>query len=164
MSNLYNCTGFLIRVEHCDKQFESIANKIESELHIHMNCAATQDHVGEAKRNNRTIKECFRCVSHSIPFTRMPPAVIEALAKCCTQGLNYIPPRNGVSSFYSPYMIMHGRMCDYERIKIPFGEYVQAYRQPEQTNSNEPRTLDGIYLHPLESMQVQHEVLHLATG
>jgi hypothetical protein len=55
-------------------------------------------------------------------------------------------------------------MCEYERIKIPFGEYVQAHIEPKKLNSNEPRTLDGIYLRPLDAAQIQHEVMHLATG
>jgi hypothetical protein len=59
---------------------------------------------------------------------------------------------------------MNGRMCDYERIKIPFGEYVQAHRPPNKSNSNEPRTLDAIYLRPTETDQVLHEVMHLASG
>jgi hypothetical protein len=80
ISNVYNCAGFVIRAVHCDQQFESIAPKVERELNIYMNCVGTQDHVSEAERNQRTIKERFRSVSHGLHFNRMPPLMIQKLA------------------------------------------------------------------------------------
>jgi hypothetical protein len=108
ISIAYNCAGYIIRAMHCDQQFESITSKVESKLHIYMNCVGTQDHVSEAECNQHTIKERFCSVSHGLHFNRMPPVMIQKLAAHCAQGLNYVPPKDGVSSFYSPYMIMHG--------------------------------------------------------
>jgi hypothetical protein len=80
ISNVYNRAGFVIRAVHCDQQFESIAPKVERELNIYMNCVGTQDHVSEAERNQCTIKERFRSVSHGLHFNRMPPLMIQKLA------------------------------------------------------------------------------------
>jgi hypothetical protein len=47
---------------------------------------------------------------------------------------------------------------------VPFGAYVQANHETNQTNSNTSRTLDAIYLRPVNSMQGGHELYELNSG
>ena len=48
--------------------------------------------------------------------------------------------------------------------QVPYGSYVQAEHDPKHRNTNKPRTVDGIYLRPLNNQQGGHEVMHLYTG
>ena len=53
----YNSAGFMIRRIHCDGEYRSMMDKVKDDLDAEMNYANAQDHVTEAERNNRTIKE-----------------------------------------------------------------------------------------------------------
>ena len=87
------------------------------------------------------------------------------LAMTETSKLNYFPVKGGVSKHYSPRMILMGEHLNYEKhFQVPFGAYVQACNEPSPTNSQLPRTLDAIYLRPLNNIQGGHEVMDLNTG
>ena len=47
---------------------------------------------------------------------------------------------------------------------VPFGTYVQANHKTNPTNTNKPRTLDAIYLHPTDNIQGGHELMDLNSG
>jgi hypothetical protein len=47
---------------------------------------------------------------------------------------------------------------------VPFGAYVQANHETNQTNSNASQTIDAIYLRPVNSMQGSHELYDLNSG
>jgi hypothetical protein len=47
---------------------------------------------------------------------------------------------------------------------VPFGAYVQANHKTNQTNSNASRTINAIYLRPVNSMQGGHELYDLNSG
>jgi hypothetical protein len=54
---------------------------------------------------------------------------------------------------------------DYERhCKYQIGEFVQAHKEPKHTNTNASRSLDCIYLRPMDNAQGGHELLHLQTN
>ena len=87
------------------------------------------------------------------------------MAMVATQQLNYFPAKDGVSPYYSPHVLMKHQDLDYEKhCQVPFGAYVQAKTDTRKSNSNEPRTMDAIYLRPLPNKQGGHEVMNLVTG
>ena len=92
--------------------------------------------------------------------------MLDALVEDCTWKLNLFPVKGGVSSYYGPWTLLTKRDVDYEKhLSIPFGAYVQACRENNPTNTNAPRTIDGIYLGPdTESSQGGHKVMNLVTG
>ena len=91
--------------------------------------------------------------------------MIKALVQQSTEKLNYFPPKGGISSYYSPHILMMKRWIVYDRhCHISFGTYVQAHQDNSPKNTQEPRTLDCIYLHPTDNDQGGHTVLDLATG
>ena len=53
----YNKAGYIIKRIECDGEYKSMMEEIKDELDIDMNFTNVQDHVPEAERNNRTIKE-----------------------------------------------------------------------------------------------------------
>ena len=160
----YNKAGFRIATIHCDNEFRPIMDDIKDELSIDMNYASAQEHVPEAERNNRVIKERVRAAFHRLPYNTIPKVMVKMLAMESTNKLNFFPPKGGVSSYYSPRMILTNSALDYQKhCSIPFGTYVQAHTETNPTNTMAARALDCIYLRPLYNQQGGHEVLDLST-
>ena len=53
----YNNAGYFFKHIHCDQEFHSMMDYVADELNVKMNYASTGEHVPEAERNNRTIKD-----------------------------------------------------------------------------------------------------------
>ena len=99
------------------------------------------------------------------PYKAIPRMMIRYLAMVCTTKLNFFPVKGGVSQYYSPRMIMNQTNLDYNKhCVVPFGTYVQANHETNPTNTNAPRTLDAIYLHPTDNIQGGHELMDLNSG
>jgi hypothetical protein len=140
-------------------------DKVSDELDITMNYTNAQDHVPQAERNNRTIKERIRAALHHLPYKKLPKTMVKYLAMVQTMLLNLFPVKGGVSKYFSPRAIITNETLDYEKhCKIPFGSYVQATHETKATNSNLPRTLDAIYLRPHDTIQGGHELFDLTSG
>ena len=130
-----------------------------------MNYTARDDHVPEAGRNNRVIAERIRATYHKLPYKTMPKIMWRYLAMVVTQQLNYFPVKGGISDYYSPHMILQKKTLDYNKhCQVEFGEYVQACNEPNPTNSQAPRTIDAIYLRPMNNLQGGHELMDLNSG
>jgi hypothetical protein len=148
----YNKAGFQITCIHCDQEFRPLMDKVADELDVEMNYTTTDEHVPEAERNNRTIKERIRATYHNLPYKVLPRVMLRYLAMVSTEQLNLFPAKGGVSAYLSPHVILSGRDFDYAK-QYPFGAYVQANNDPKPTNTNAPRTLDCIYLRPARNKQ-----------
>ena len=160
----YNKAGFRIAIIHCDNEFRPILDDIKDDLDIKMNYASAQEHVPEAERNNRVIKERVRAAFHRLPYTAIPKVVVKMLAMESTNKLNFFPPKGGVSQYCSPRMILTNNALDYNKhCSIPFGTYVQAHNENNPTNTMAARALDCIYLRPIYNQQGGHELLDLTT-
>ena len=62
-------------------------------------------------------------------------------------------------------MIVHCQTLDYSKhCTHAFGSYVQVNNDPNPTNTNEPCTLDCIYLCYAGNLQGGHDCLHLPTN
>ena len=60
--------------------------------------AATNAHVPQAERNNRTIKERVRAAFHWLPYAAIPVVLLRQLVELSAAKLNYFPSRMGLSS------------------------------------------------------------------
>ena len=60
----YNRAGFTIKRIHCDGEYKSMTDEVKDKLDIDMNYANPGDHVPQAERNNRVIKERIRVGYH----------------------------------------------------------------------------------------------------
>ena len=161
----YNKAGFYIKTIYCDGEFKGLMDQVSDELNIQMNYTNAQEHVPQAERNNRTIKERVRSAYHRLPFRKLPKTMVKYLAMVQVNHLNLFPAKGGVSKYYSPRMILTKRNLEYEKhCKVPFGAYVQATHETNATNSIAARTLDCIYLRANNNIQGGHEVMDLNTG
>ena len=72
----------------------------------------------------------------------------------CTKQLKYFPNKVGVSKYLIPYVIISVCNLDFNKhFQIPYGAYVQVAKETNPTNTNTLRTLDAIYLQPLDNKQ-----------
>jgi hypothetical protein len=65
---LYNGAGYTIKEIRCDREFRPLMDPVNDELDVDMVYWIARDHVPEAERNNRTIKEQIRATINSLPF------------------------------------------------------------------------------------------------
>ena len=139
--------------------------KVKDDLGVDMNFTNTQDHIPEAERNNQTIKEIFQTAYHRLPCKAIPQIMIRHLAMNQVSQLNLFPVKGGVSSYYSPHMILNQtNLDDTKHYTVPFGAYVQANHKTNWTNSNVNHTLNAIYLRPTRNQQGGHELMDLNSG
>ena len=161
----YNKGDLFIQLIHCDGEYKQLIEPDQDKLNATMNFASPGDHVPEAERNNRTIKERIRAPFHRLPYKAMPRVMIRYLSMECTSKLNIFPAKGGISPYYSPRTLLNQRTFDYKKVcQVPFHAYVQANNQHTYTNSNAPHTLDAIYLRPAQNMQGGHELMDLTSG
>ena len=75
----------------------------------------------------------------------MPRVMLKYLAMVCAKQLNIFPAKGGISPYYSSHVLLGGRQYDYDKdCQVQFGSYVQANNNVNPTNTNAPRTIDGI--------------------
>jgi hypothetical protein len=67
---VYNSAGFHIKTIHCDGEFRGMMEKVKDNLGVRMNFTNALEHVPEAERNNRTIKERVRAAYHRLPYRK----------------------------------------------------------------------------------------------
>ena len=65
-----------------------IANNMADMYGIRMNYSNPQEHVPEAVRSIRVVKQRFRATYHRLPFKKMPKIIIKILEMECTK----LPP------------------------------------------------------------------------
>ena len=161
----YNNAGFLIATIRCDQEFKTHIDTVKDELSVDMNYTTTGEHESTAERNNRTIGERMRAMYHILPYNNIPKLMVQTMGLESVFSLNLFPAKGGVSSYYSPHILLGQRPINYKReLTIPFGQYVQAYHEASPKNTQAPRTIDAIYLRPARNMQGGHELMNLATG
>ena len=158
---IYNDAGFTITNVYCDNEFKPLFDEVKDDLDITMHYSGPDEHVPESERNNRTLKERTRATYHRLPYKALPKTFIRRLVSESARKLNYFPSKHGISAHYSPRMILHREILDYDKhCKYGLGDYVQAHKILTPSNRQDPRTIDGIYLRPVAN---GHEVYSLAT-
>ena len=80
--NVYKKRGFTIETMLMDGQFEGITGDL-AEFGITLNTVARGEHVPEAERYIRTIKERAKCVYNTMPFTKIPGRMVTELIYYC---------------------------------------------------------------------------------
>ena len=96
---------------------------------------------------------------------RIPRVMIDGLMELTVKRLNMFPAKSGISSEFSPSIIMNEPRLDYEKhLKYAFGEYVQAHLYNNRLNNNVEHTVDAIYLYPAQATTGGYVVMNLNTG
>jgi hypothetical protein len=160
--SVYARRGLIVTHALMDGQFKCLRNDIY-DIGIDLNIVGANEHVPEAERYIRTLKERMRCIYNTVPFKKMPARMIIGLAYGCVFWLNNFPAHDGVSSTLSPRNIMTGRNVDFNKhCKLEFGDYVQIHE--EHDNTMIPRTSGAIALRPTGNIQGGYFFYTLKTG
>lgn len=160
--NIYKKRGFTTATMLMDGQFEGIAGDL-AEIGITLNTVARGEHVPEAERYIRTIKERARCVYNTMPFAKIPGRMVAELIYYCVFWLNSFPARDGISDTLSPRAIITGSHIDFNKhCKLEFGAYVQAHEEHDNTMAT--RTTGAIALRPTGNAQGGYFLYSLSTG
>jgi hypothetical protein len=109
--------GFPVVEIHCDNEFQAALDQIATiqSPPICINYSNPQEHVPEAERNNRVIKERVRACYHRLSYVHLPRTLTKYMVIECTKKLNYFPVQNGVSKYYSPRMILHQQNINFDK-------------------------------------------------
>ena len=161
---LYNAQGYNITEIHADQEFKPVLNPIKHDLNIRVVYAPSQQHVPEAERNNRVIKERIRATLHAVPYKAVPRIMLRYLATHAAHQLNLLPSKDSVYPTYSPWTMITGQQLVYKHhCQFPFGSYAIAHDEPDPSSTMQRRGKDAIYLRPSPGDPGGHEVLDLTT-
>jgi hypothetical protein len=110
--SVYHRGGFQVTDILCDNEFHAALDPIAASENppITMHYAAAQ----EAERNNWVIKEQFRAVYHRLPYTHLPRIIVKYLTYESARKPNIFPARQGVSKYFSPWIIIHQENISYQ--------------------------------------------------
>ena len=85
MFRVHNKAGFNIAFIHCDNEFKAVFEDIKDDIQAVVNYASAKEHVPEAERNNRVIKERIRATLHRLPYRRLPTVLLCELPEVMTR-------------------------------------------------------------------------------
>jgi len=93
--------GFKVTVVLIDGEFESLQGDL-AEKGIYMNTTSREEHVPDAERRIRTLKEQTRCTWHTLPFKKMPARLVVEIVYYSNFWLNIFPAKEGISGDMNP--------------------------------------------------------------
>jgi len=112
------------------------------------------EHVPAAKRNNCTIADCIHVAIPYLPYCSTPRTLLKRIAIYETEKLNWFPAKNGLSDTFTPHQFLKLPPIDWNKdMKILQGSHCQAYTERTIKNDLKQRTLDTLFLHPLDNKQ-----------
>ena len=158
---LYRLRGFNVVTIHVDIQFKSIRDR--KILTVHVNVVSRGEHVPEAERFIRVIKERARCYYAMLPYGRLPRMMVIHMLKTVVFYINAFVWRQGVSQFLPPVTIIEGIALDFNlHFPLIYGEYVHTYEGTD--NSMNKRTVGSVALKPSGNLQGGVRCYSLLTG
>ena len=72
--------------------------QVADNLGIAMHYARTDEHIPEAKHNNRMLQECIRDTYHKLQYKAMPKLMLQHLAMLVAEQLNMFPAKGAIST------------------------------------------------------------------
>jgi Reverse transcriptase (RNA-dependent DNA polymerase)/Zinc knuckle len=158
----YKGRGFKVILVKADHEFESLRADM-TKIGVEMNITARDEHVPEAERYIRTLKERTRATYTMLPFPHLPGRMIVELIMAQNYWLNVFPASDGISAHMSPRCLLTGQDVDFNKhCKLEFGSYVQTHE--EHDNSMVARTIGAIALRPTGNAQGSWFFLSLSSG
>ena len=74
---LYKSADFKVIQIRCDNEFKPLKETLKEKYGIEVNLANPNEHVPEAERNNRVIKERVRATYHRLPYNNLPKILVK---------------------------------------------------------------------------------------
>ena len=162
---VYGRFGIKIKAIYCDGEGGVAAIKSKMEISgTVIETTAKNEHVAEAERANRTLKERVRSFTTTLPY-KLPNIMIIHLVYYCVTMINSFRKVSAVGmGKIPPKELLTGRKIDYKKdCSLKFGEYVQVHDDEMITNTLNERTLGAIVLGPIGNVQGSYSFLNLKT-
>jgi len=115
----YSKGGFFVHQINCDVKYKAIMDVVTDQLNIKMNYAKPGDHVPEAERNNRTIKERIRAAFHQLLYKALPKIMIRHLSMESTSKFNLFPAKGGKSNTATTWLNASARVATLVAAWVP---------------------------------------------
>ncbi|CAJ1955008.1 unnamed protein product [Cylindrotheca closterium] len=176
----YNKAGFHVKTIKCDWAFIPLTDDMLDDMGVTIDPTAAGDHEPTAERNNRsleervrvavaternnrTLKERVRVALAQLPYKVVPKVISERLGRQAAKLLNVFPPKDSISSHFSPQQLIDNVNINYKSDMVAeLGQYVHAIGT-DSNNSMEPRSIEAIYIEPTKGQCTGHRVLNLNT-
>ena len=165
MIKSYHRRGFIVKRILTDVEFNGLREVLADRDKIKLNISSANEHVPEAEREIRYIKEGTRSDRLALPYDIIPKLLTVAVVKNIVFWANCHPRKQSVSRIYSARVIMAENMPDYNtRCKLQVGTYCEVQEDPKPTNSQLSRTVSALALEPAGNLQGRYKFLSLKTG
>ena len=129
------------------------------------NTTSAKEHVAEAERKIRVVKERNRGVVNTPPFTYTPRQMNTEFIYLVTIWINAFPAKSGVSEIFSTREILLRWIMDAKKhCRVLPGSYCKVHDEPNPTNTTVRRTHEGIALGPTRNLQGSVKFYCLNTG
>ena len=159
---VYYRAGFTVRYMLMDGEFEKVKAELPS---IVCNTTAAKEHVAEAERHIRSVKERSRGIRATLPFSSIPKRVKIELIYFIVCWLNAFPVKSGISRQFSPREIVLRWQLDIKRhCRVMFGEYCEVHDELDPTNTQVSKTHEALALGPTRNSQGTVKFFCLETG
>ena len=130
---VYYRAGIKVRYVLMDGEFEKVKNELPN---VVVNTTAAKEHVAEAERKIRVVKERGRGVICTLPFDYIPKRMKIEFIYFVTLWLNAFPVNNGISTKYSPReLILRWRMDYKKHCRVEVGTYCEVHDKPDPSNT-----------------------------
>ena len=125
-----------------DGEFEKLKLLMPS---IECNTTAAKEHISEAERTIRTLKECTRGLVTTLPFTHLPRRMKIKFIYFMVLWMNAFPVKSGISQTLSPRELFLRWWLDYKKhCRVMPGTYCEVHDEPVPTNTMVARTHKAI--------------------
>jgi hypothetical protein len=162
--SVYGRFGISLKALYCDGE-GAVANlKTSLEARgVLVETTSKNEHVAEAERSIRTLKERVRSYVNTLPYDLSNIMIIH-LVYYCVSTINSFPRTSSIGSGVPPKELLTGRKLDFHKdCLLKFGEYVQVHEDDMITNTMKERTLGAIALGPAGNVQGSYNFLSLKT-
>ncbi len=121
---------------------------------VECNTTAAKEHVSEAERTIRTVKERTRGLLGTLPFQHLPCHMKIEFIYFMVLWLNAFPVKNGISSVFSPRELLVRWGMDYSKhCRVLPGTYCKVHDELSSSNTMTPRTHEAIAMGPTGNLQ-----------
>ena len=133
MLQVYDRAGFTVRYIIMDRELEKVKELLPT---IVFNTTAAKEHIAEAERKIRVVKEQNRGVVNTLPFTCIPRQMKIEFIYLVTLWLNVFPVKSGVSETFSPReILLRWRMDAKNHCRVLPVSYCEVHDKPNPTNT-----------------------------
>ncbi len=122
---VYKRAGFIVRTILMDGEFEKIKPHLPT---VECNTTAAKEHVSEAERTIRTLKERTRGLMATLPFSHIPRRIKIEFVYFIVLWFNAFPVKSGISATYSPRELLLRWQLDYKKhCRVLPGTYCEVH-------------------------------------